>query len=303
MNTAQPHARPIVLSASRRTDIPAFYMPWFMDGIDRGYFDVENPFNCRIYRVYAAPENVHSVVFWSKNYGPLLSGEFDRRLQGKGYRLFFHFTLNPHHPLLEPGVPPLEVRLGQLADLCQRHDPAAVTWRFDPICNFMESAGRSQNNLKGFIVVARRAAAAGIRRCVTSFFDDYAKIRRRTRGRGRLRFWDPPVATKVAILNHLEQILADLGITLFTCCERTVMGALPAGSTIQKSACIPHDILVDLFGGTLSGAPDRGQRRQQGCGCHVARDIGSYRQHACRHNCLYCYAAPTDGAGLTNNLA
>jgi hypothetical protein len=92
----------------------------------------------------------------------------------------------------------------------------------------------------------------------------------------------------------MEAFLGNLGMTLQTCCERKVMAALPAISTIQKSACIPHDILVELFGGRLPGTADRGQRRNQGCGCNISRDIGSYRTQPCRHNCLYCYASPTE---------
>ncbi|MGB5987890.1 MAG: DUF1848 domain-containing protein [Desulfobacterales bacterium] len=286
---------PIVLSASRRTDIPAFYMPWFMENIDRGYFEVENPFNRRPYRVAAHPEQVHSIVFWSKDYSPFLAAEFDRRLEQRGYHLFFHFTLNSQQPLLEPGVPPLEARLNQLRRLCHRHDPRAVTWRFDPICHLLDAvdpAGHIETNLADFTTIAREAAALGIERCVTSFFDDYAKVRRRTRRQGSIRFWQPPLKEKIAILEHLQGVLQPLGMTLSTCSEKELLAALPATSPIQKSACIPHDILVDLFGGALPGTPDLGQRRQRGCGCHTSRDIGAYRQQPCRHNCLYCYASP-----------
>ena len=107
-----PPRFPTVISASRRTDIPAFYMPWFMEGVGRGYFDVENPFSGRLSRVAMHPEQIHSIVFWSKNYAPFLSGDYDRRLQAMGFRILFYFTLNSHDPRPEPGVPPLKDRLG-----------------------------------------------------------------------------------------------------------------------------------------------------------------------------------------------
>ena len=183
-----------------------------------------------------------------------------------------------------------------MAQLCRNHDPRAISWRFDPICHFYDAVDpqrRIQNNLSGLAKIARRIAPLGIRRCITSFFDGYAKVHRRARRLSSLRFWDPPVEEKVRILTRMEGVLRGMGITLQTCCERTLLEALPASSPIQKSACIPHDILVDLYGGQLPGTPDRGQRRQQGCGCHISRDIGSYRHHPCRHNCLYCYASPS----------
>jgi len=293
--TAVATQAPMVLSASRRTDIPAFFMPWFMQGIARGFFEVENPYNRRLFRVDVRPDRVHSIVFWSKNYAPFLEGGFDRRLQERGYNLFFHYTLNGRQPLLEPGVPPVADRLEQLARLCRRHDPRAITWRFDPICHFSDSAAPHkppQNNLAGFAEIAQRAAALGVRRCVTSFYDDYAKVRRRVRRGTSLGFSDPPLARKIAILNRMESFLGKIGVTLYTCCEKTLMDNLPATCSIQKSACIPHDILVELFGGALPGTADRGQRRQLGCGCRISRDIGSYRHQPCRHNCLYCYASP-----------
>ena len=106
----------IVISASRRTDIPAFYMPWFMEQISKGEFEVVNPFNQRVSVVPAAPNEGHTIVFWSKNFGPFLHEDFDRRLQDSGYHLFFNFTINSVLPALEPNVPPLGERLERAFD-------------------------------------------------------------------------------------------------------------------------------------------------------------------------------------------
>ena len=104
----------IVISASRRTDIPAFYMNDFMKDIRRGFFRVTNPFNQKESLVMAAPDRVHTIVFWSKDYTNLIRGKFIEKLRELGYNLFFNYTINSHDPSLEPGLPTLEHRLIQL---------------------------------------------------------------------------------------------------------------------------------------------------------------------------------------------
>ena len=79
----------IVISASRRTDIPAFYLKWFMAQVERGYFEVINPYIRQITIVLAAPQEVHTIVFWSKNFGPFLKKRIGEQLQKRGYNLFF----------------------------------------------------------------------------------------------------------------------------------------------------------------------------------------------------------------------
>jgi hypothetical protein len=283
-------AHDVVLSASRRTDIPAFYMPWFMEGIARGEFHVVNPVSRQVRRVPATCPPVHVVVFWSKNFGPFITGGCSRRLTQMGYRLFFQFTVNSENRTLEPNVPPLEERLGQLRSLCAAHGPQAVNWRFDPICLFRDGRGPVRDNLQDLPHIAEAAAACGIRRCTVSFMDPYAKVSRRAARRPGFAFAEPTRAQQVETLLRIEGLLAARGIRLSTCCESEALGELPAHSAITSGACIPSGLLMALYGGNLSLARDRGQRVQAGCGCRVSVDIGSYDQHPCGHGCLYCYA-------------
>ncbi len=283
-----------VLSASRRTDIPAFYMPWFMSGIEQGGFEVVNPYNRKISKVPAGTDRVHTIVFWSKDFGPFIKGAYGEDLISKGYNLFFNFTVNAVNPLLEPKVPGLPARLEQMAVLCRRFGPRAVNWRFDPLCFYVTEHSGELNNLKDFERIAGAAARLGIRRCVTSFMDDYAKIRKRAAVIPGFRFVEPPLEKKVSVCLEMEKIVASSGISLQTCCEQEVLKALPAGSGIKKGGCIPADLLMALFGGRVSLKKDSGQRIAAGCGCHVSRDIGSYERHPCYHNCLFCYANPKE---------
>ncbi len=282
----------IILSASRRTDIPAFYMPWFMAGIEQGQFEVVNPYNQKISTVPAGVDQVHTIVFWSKDFGPFLKGGYGEELLAHGYHLFFNFTVNSADRLLEPRVPSLPDRLEQMAALCRRFGPRVINWRFDPLCFYTTAQAGQVDNLKDFERIAGAAGRMGIRRCVTSFRDDYAKIRKRTAAISGFRFVDPPLAKKVSICLAMQRTLAACKISLQTCCENEVLAALPVGSGIAKGRCIPADLLMALFGGRLSLKKDSGQRVAAGCGCHVSRDIGSYAWHPCHHNCLFCYANP-----------
>jgi hypothetical protein len=283
----------IVISASRRTDIPAFYMDWFMEQIQKGVFDVVNPYNRRKFGVPATPDKVHTIVFWSKNFDPFIKGGFGEKLSAMGYNLFFNFTLNSNNPLLEPRIPSLARRLDQLRELSRNYDPRTLNWRFDPVCFFRFDKQPVKNNLDDFSKIAAWASQCGISRCITSFMDDYAKIKKRIASMPGFSFIDPVLSEKINILLKMEKELSGKNIDLYACCEKEVLDALPSGSGIRNSSCIPSDLIVEIFGGDLSFKRDVGQRMEKGCGCMVSIDIGSYNLHPCYHNCLFCYANPT----------
>lgn len=287
----------IVISASRRTDIPAFYMKWFMKQIEKGIFEITNPYNRRISNLPSTPEKVHTIVFWSKNFGPFIKEGLGNRLEKMGYHLFFNFTLNSDSPWLEPNVPPLGKRLDQLAVLTDRFTPESVNWRFDPICFYQTEKGGIRDNLDDFSRIARQAGQNGISRCITSFMDDYPKIQKRVRKINEsipgFSFVDPGIEKKKKVVLAMEQELKGKNIQLQTCCEKKIINVLPASSAITQSACIPNDLLVKIFGGRLSLKKDTGQRIKDGCGCMVSVDIGSYHLQPCHHNCLFCYANPS----------
>jgi hypothetical protein len=282
----------IVISASRRTDIPAFYLDWFMAQVDRGYFEVINPYNRKVSIVSAAPELVHTIVFWSKDFGPFLKRGIGEQLQKKGFHLFFNFTIDSDTPRLEPRVPKLTERLRQLEYLSDRFDSRAINWRFDPVCFYKINNSRIKNNLHDFSRIADKAARCSISRCITSFMDDYSKIRKRIKSIKGFSFTYPSLEKKVSILQEMEKKLLPDKIGLYTCCEKELLDLLPINAGIDKSACIPNDLLVELYGGNLSLEIDHGQRVKKGCGCKVSIDIGSYHLHPCYHSCLFCYANP-----------
>jgi hypothetical protein len=287
------HSNQIVISASRRTDIPAFYMDWFMEQIKKGRFEVTNPYNRHKFIVPATPEQIHTIVFWSKNFAPFIKGGFGETLLKKGYNLFFNFTINSNIPLLEPRVPSLRQRLVQLRDLSRNFDSKTINWRFDPICFYTYEEKIVKDTLHDFARIAEWASQCGVSRCITSFMDHYAKIKKRIKSIPGFSFIDPILSEKIEILLEMEKKLSEKKIDLYTCCEKEVLNALPSGSNIRKSSCIPNDLFVKMFGGNLSFKRDTGQRSSKGCGCMISVDIGSYHMHPCYHNCLFCYANPT----------
>ncbi len=268
-------------------------MPWFMSGVRQGFFEVDNPYSRRTTRVPAGPEQVHSIVFNSKDFGAFLKNGYGEKLAQQGYGLFFNFTINSPHPVLEPRVPALGARLAQLAELCRRYGPACVQWRFDPICHFRSPDGQVETNLACFDQIAAAAAEAGLTSCVSSFADLYGKVRRRLKTASGLELFDPPLPQKIECTLELQRRLADRGLGLRLCCEKEVLAALPLFSPVAEAHCIPSERLAALYGPDISRRRDPGQRAAAGCGCGISRDIGSYDRHPCRHDCLYCYANPS----------
>lgn len=281
----------MILSASRRTDIPAFYMDWFMDRIGIGIFELINPYNQNVSRIPCKPKDVHSIVFWSKNFAPFIEGGFDRRLSDAGYRMFFQFTLNSEPSILEPNVPPLRQRIDQMAYLIRIFGAKSVVWRFDPVCIGVDPQGQRFRTSDIFAEMTARMAAIGVQTCTFSFLDIYAKVARRSAAKG-VSFLNSTTTEKIAIASWMADIARQAGIRLQACCEADLLEQLPGDVPITAASCIPAPLLVELYGGGCPVLPDRGQRGSQGCGCFLSRDIGSYKDHPCYHDCLFCYAHP-----------
>jgi len=287
-----------VLSASRRTDIPAFYTDWFMDQIKLGFFDVKNPYNRTVKRVEVSKDLIHSIVFWSKNFDPFLTAKAGEKLQKLGYDVYFNFTINSESNLFEPNLPPLKKRLEQLKRIALIFGSQSISWRFDPIYYYRtHELGPVKNNLADFTIIAKHASKLGIKKCVTSFFDDYAKIRKRlnflnSQNHKAVSFIDPGTDKKIQVIHRMEKHLGISGIKLYLCCEKELLSNFETKTNIQANACIDANLLQTLYGGNPESKRDLGQRSKNGCKCTKSIDIGSYEDHPCFHDCLFCYANP-----------
>jgi hypothetical protein len=277
----------IVVSASRRTDLVAFFPDRLAAAFRDGRARVAGP-SGRIYEVDLRPENVHTLVLWSKDFGNLIAGrEGLRRLLAAYEQAYFHFTVTGlGGSVLEPGAPFQEAALAQLPELIRiAGSPKRISVRFDPVV-FWREAGDIRSNLPFFANVARRAASVGIEDIRTSFVQWYGKASRRAKARG-FEYVDPDETEKRARALEMAGIAAGLGLRLHAC-SQSFLSNVPG---VRPSSCIDGKLLGELHPRRepVSERKDRAQRPE--CLCTESRDIGSYAQ-ACPHGCVYCYANP-----------
>ena len=265
-----------IISASRRTDIPACYLDQLLYFIHQGYAEISNPYSGKTFSVDLRPQNVHTMVLWSKNFTHFLrKSEYFHQ-----YHLYFLFTINDM-PDLEPGIPVLSERLEQVHELAARYGPERIAWRYDPV---VFTADGPVSTVETFEQIGEYLVKRGIRRVIFSFLDLYEKVKARNQ-KFRLRIIDPPAHIKIEYASQIADISKKLGISLESCSEMldSIEGIIPG-------ACINGKLLSKLAGEQANIARDPGQRSC--CNCSISRDIGSYRGMPCFNGCLYCYANP-----------
>lgn len=289
---------PIIISASRSTDIPKFYSEWLCNRLDAGYCVWVNPFNGS--RHYVSFREARVFVFWSKDPAPLLP--YLHRFDTRGIGYYFQFTLNDYDAeKYEPGVPKLVDRLKTFRELSRCLNNTRVVWRSDPL--LITDRTPPEKLLEKVVRVGDELAGL-TERLVLSFADiaTYPKVERTLRAAdiGAREF------TLDEMRDFARQIAAHArrwGMEVRTCAETTDLrefGVLP-------NKCIDDELLVkwfprdaalmqflgveqDLLGTVVQRAgvslKDKGQRKA--CGCIVSKDIGHY--NTCPHLCIYCYA-------------
>ncbi len=273
-----------VISASRRTDIPAFYLNWFIDAIQTGWVEVRNPFYpAQSRRVSLLPEDVSWIVFWSRNYAHFLR----KRSYFEPYQLFFHFTILPPS-ILEKSPMPLNRQLQQLEQLVKWYGAERIIWRYDPLVFWQDEGGpKSNHKIEQFADLVREISAMGVQRCYTSVAQPYAKFIQRFATKfptKRLLKQEHPLALQA--VQEMVQIARDYGMQLFACCSDFLLQI----EGVQKGRCIDGHLLNRLNPKekvSVAKAPTRAQ-----CGCTKSVDIGDYRTQPCYFGCIYCYANP-----------
>lgn len=275
----------MIISASRRTDIPAFYADWLLTRIREGYVFVRNPMQPRkISRVSLSPDVVDGLVLWTKNPLPMLG----RLRELQDYMYYFQFTLNPYGPEVEPRVPSKQHTLiPAFQRLAETLGPDRVIWRYDPI--FLSETYSEAYHLHYFEVLARRLAPY-TRRCTISFIDYYRGTEKAMRGVAAKPL-TPPALLRLA--RGLADIARAYGLSLDTCAEEADLSAFGIG----HARCVDGALLSRLLGTELRVSKDKNQR--PACGCAESIDIGAY--HSCPHGCLYCYAGGHGPAAKKNH--
>ncbi|NMC06239.1 MAG: DUF1848 domain-containing protein [Candidatus Lokiarchaeota archaeon] len=273
-----------VISASRRTDLPRWFLDDVIKWFEAGSVTVKNPFNQKPYTISLKREDVHSIVWWSKDFSRFIA----KQDFFSGYNQTFQFTINGYTNnklrFLEPGMTAsLQERLDQARILADRYRPEAINWRFDPIV-FWEEKGDLVNNLEDYAAIASAIANIGIKRNTISFTQWYGKCTRRANKR-KFPFINPSPELRRSTARMIAGIAKPLGIKVFACCNADIV----MQGLIEPSACIDGTRLARLFGEEAFVQKDTGQR--EACGCTKSKDIGSYDM-ICKHGCIYCYANP-----------
>lgn len=276
----------IIVSASRRTDLPKFYYDWLQKVLSQGMAELSNPiFKEKTYQVNLEPENVHSLVLWSKNFQNVLNSP--RHLES--YNLYFQYTINNYASFLEPHVPRYTDSLGILAGLLKKYRPEQFNIRFDPI--IISTKGEvfphlhqpEQARLTAFAKLCQDLSLLGMENCrlTTSYISLYGHVRKRLEKTG-LDLIHLDATRQKSLLEKMVEIASKYNLQIFSCAS-PLLEEVPG---IKKGHCIDGHLLESLFGDKISKAQDQGQR--DACGCTKSSDIGSYHQ-VCYHGCSYCY--------------
>jgi len=268
----------MIISASCRTDIPAFYAEWFLNRLRAGYARVRNPYSGKAMRVDLRPQSVAGFVFWTRNFGPLLPHLEELKAFGRPFVCQFTVTAYPRS--LEAAVIPPEKAIDQLRRLAEEVHPLCPVWRYDPIVLSNETpAGFHLDNF------ARLAGAlrGAVNEVTISFVQRYRKMERnlaRAEERHGVAWTDPDADFKLQMGAKLAQIASQAGMQLTICTQPEFLT-----EGMAEARCVDVRRLSAIAGYPIE-APVKGTRPN--CACHQSRDIGEY--DTCPHGCAYCYA-------------
>jgi hypothetical protein len=277
----------VIVSASYRTDIPAFYARWFLRRLNAGSCAVANPYGGGAYEVSLRAGEIDGFVFWTRNIKPLLPGlDAIRRVAP----FVVQFTVTGYKRTLETSVIPPDEAVAQLRELRRRFGPRVAVWRYDPIV-FADGLDEAAH-LAGFARLAG-ALSGMVDEVVLSVVHPYRKTRRnldRAAARYGFAWHDPPPDEKRDLLRRLAAIAHEHGIAPTLCSQPELL--IPE---IGEAACIDAERLADV-GQRPIACRQRGNR--PGCRCAESRDIGAY--DTCPHGCVYCYAVADRDRAVAN---
>lgn len=274
--------RAMIVSASYRTDIPAFYGEWFLARLRAGSVRVRNPYGGPPSEVSLAADRVQGFVFWTRNVEPFRPAL--AAVAAMGVPFVVQFTVTGYPRDLDAKTIPSPRAVAQIRDLAARFGPASVVWRYDPI--IATSLTPRVWHRDTFTRLAD-ALAGAVDEVVVSWMQVYRKTARHL-APGSVRFdWqDPPSAAKQELLAELAALAAARGLTMSLCAQADL-----AVDGVAEARCIDAERLGRIAGRTLK-APRKPHRA--GCGCWASRDIGAY--DSCPHGCIYCYAVASRAA-------
>ncbi len=263
----------MIVSASRRTDIPAFYSEWFFNRLEEGFCYVQNPMNTKqVQKILINQNLVDAFVFWTKNPKPMLA----HLNKLEEYAFYFQFTLNSYADDIETCVPQKKYLVETFKQLSLEIGKEKVVWRYDPI--LLNKKYTIDYHIKYFEVLAKQLNAY-TDKVVISFIDFYKKIAKNWFSYGIKTISEEE---KHIITKAFSEIAAANNLQIEACCE----GLDLKEYHIQPARCIDERLLSKISKCNFVATKDKGQRLA--CSCMQSVDIGVY--NSCRNFCKYCYA-------------
>ena len=284
----------MIISASRRTDIPAFYSEWFMNRIHAGYCAVPNPFNIKqISWIDLSPDKIDAIVFWTRNPKPFFSHliELDRL----GYRFYFQYTIMDNPRTIDPKSPSVEIAIKTFQELSGLVGADRVIWRYDPIVITPQTPLTYHEDKYTYIAQSLKNYSY---RSVISLVDIYAKAKKRINDMAvqgaalQIPASIDPFLFESTV-RKMVSIAGENGIRISSCAEDIDL----SGWGIQPGKCIDDQYIREVFGIEVIHKKDPTQRSV--CGCVVSKDIGMY--DSCLFGCQYCYATSSFDRARQNN--
>lgn len=283
----------MIVSASYKTDIPAFYAHWFANRLQAGFCRMVNPYNRhQHFRVSLLPQDVDGFIFWTKNLGPFLDVLPTVRCRGTPF--IVQYTINGYPRALESRVVDASQSVEHARYVAEAFGSRVVVWRYDTIV--ISSLTPASFHLSNFAALASRLAGA-TDEVVVSFMQLYKKTRQnlaRAAEEHAFAWEDPGLDEKKSLLRELAATASAHGMRLTLCTQPEL--AIPE---VGESRCVDAQRLTDVSGGVLVRARKKGMR--EGCGCFESRDIGEY--DTCPHGCIYCYAVRNRSVALARYQA
>lgn len=269
----------MILSVSRRTDVPNYYSDWFYNRIKEGFLYVRNPMNGhQVSRIDLSPEVVDCIVFWTKNPFPMMA----RLGELKAYDYYFQFSLTGYGKDIEPNLPDKRsVLIPVFKHLSEELGRGRVVWRYDPV--LLNGRYTMEYHKKAFAEIAG-ALNGYCEQAVISFIDIYAKIAKRMEG---MHIREPNMDEMYELAAWMAEVSRKNGMEISTCAEKTDLDSIGIG----HGSCIDKRLIERLTGCGLDVGRDKNQRAE--CGCVQSIDAGTY--NTCQNGCRYCYANFSDG--------
>lgn len=286
----------MIISASRRTDIPAFYSEWFMNRLRAGWCDVPNPFNSRqVSRVDLTPEMVDCLVFWTRHPRPMF--RYLGELEAMGHAFYVLYTLTGYPRTLDVRAPSLDAAVRTFREIAERIGPHRVRWRYDPIV--FARGLEPDDHRRQFEVLAKRLEGS-TEQVIVSVLEPYAKIRRRGASVPGMVL-DRCRLTGLAsgLLPDISAMAQSRGMTMAGCALWDELEPVARNAGIVASRCVDPELVGRLTGRPPQTSRDTGQRPR--CGCAPSRDIGMY--DSCGFGCAYCYATQSFSRAKSNRRA